>query len=251
MSRHMIVALVLVTIIVACRPEPKPPPDQPKHVLLNGLKPPPLNKPIHQPSEKQQAAPAQLPEGPASALIVVRDGRPFAGTVNLTGRLTIGANRIRIDPTQGGSLELLYRLPVGVPSLKAQTGNGAIDIVERTGPGGADQRVLVRSESKPVLAEIWQRSAKPLSLDLGNGVRLVQLPAPGPAKTGYTETQLNLLEGARAVGQVPIGRVTEFQTASGRYAVFAEVSHLFAPSPADAGQVEGGYILRAWVVSVM
>ena len=251
MPRQMIVALALVAAFVACRPEPKPPPDQPKHVLLNGLQPPPLNTPIHQPSEKEQPTAPQLPPGPASALIALLDGSPFVGDATLKGRLTVSANRIRIDPITGSSLELMYRLPVGMPLLNAQAGDGTIDIRERSGPVGADRRVLVRAGSKVVLGEIWQRSAKPLSLDLGNGVRLVQSAVRGSAKTGYTEAPLAMLEGARVLGQIPIGRVTEIQAGSGRYKVFAEVSHLLTPSPAEFGQWEGGYILRAWVVSEM
>jgi hypothetical protein len=251
MPRQMIIALGLVAALVACRPDPKPPPDQPKHVLLEGLQPPPLNTPIHQPSEKEQATPVQLPPGPASALVAIRDGRPFAGDATLTGRLTISGDRIRIDPTTGSSLELFYRLPSGLQSPDALAGDGTIEIHERSGPASADRRVLVRSGSKGILGEIWQRSAKPPSLDLGNGVRLVQSAVRGSPRTGYTEAPLAMLEGGRVVGQVPIGRATEIQTGSGRYVVFAEISHLLTPSAGDFGQVEGGYILRAWVVSAM
>lgn len=248
MGRRVIVAIFFVAAVAACQREPAPPPDQPDNPLLKGLTPPPLNKPIHQPSEQQKAAPVQLPPGPASALVVMRDGRPFVGVANLTGRVTIDASRIRIEPIEGSALELLYRLPAGVPALRTATGNGVVAVVERSDPAGADQLALVRLESRPVLGEIWQTSPRPLQLDLGNGVRLVQQPVRGLV-AGYGEAQLDVFDGGRLLVRVPLGRPTAIQAVSGRYVVFAEVSHLFTPSAADADQVEGGYILRAWILS--
>ncbi len=248
MRRYMIVAAGLACTMAACRREPAPPVNQPKDRLLTGLRPPPLNRPIHQTADSQHAASVQVPAGPASALIVIRDGRSFLGVANLTGRLSISADRIRIEPNQGSPLELMYRLPAGVPALKADSGTGALSVVERTGPGGADRQVIVRLASGPLLAEMWRGSPRPLQLDLGNGVRLVQRAAYARAGAGYTEVPLEVTEAGRVVARVPLGRPTAIQAASGRYVAFAEVSHVFRPREADAGQVEGGYILRAWVV---
>ncbi len=50
------------------------------------------------------------------------------------------------------------------------------------------------------------------------------------------------------LARIPIGRPTPIQAISGRWVVFAEISHLYTPTTADAGQVRGGYILRAWIV---
>ena len=100
----------------------------------------------------------------------------------------------------------------------------------------------------PLQVEIWQRSPKPLSVDLGNGLRLQQYAARAIATGGYTEAPLDVLDGARVVTRVPIGRPTEIDAAAGRYVVFAEVSHLFTQSPSDKEQFGSGYILRAWVV---
>ncbi len=249
MHGHLFLALALVTVGTSCRREPKPPADRPDHALLRDLEPPPLNTPVKRPpGQQQQDAQVQLPPGPASALIAARRGRPFAGTATLNGRVTISADRIRIEPQAGDTVELLYRLPPGLPSLPAGAGNGSIQITERSGPGGADRRVIVSRDARLLLAEIWQRSPQPLVVDLGNGLRLVQQPARAASDQPYADAPLRAVDRAGAGVAVPIGRATEIQTAAGRYIVLAEISSLFTPSPSDAGQVEGGYILRAWVV---
>jgi hypothetical protein len=166
----------------------------------------------------------------------------------LNGRLTISADRIRIEPQAGDTLELLYRLPSGLPNLPAGAGNGSVQITENSGPGGADRRVIVSRDTRLLLAEIWQRSPRPFVVDLGNGLRLVQQPVRAPSDQPYAEAPLRAVDRAGAGVAVPIGRATEIQTAAGRYVVLAEISNLFTPSPSDAGQVEGGYILRAWIV---
>jgi hypothetical protein len=248
MLAHVIVAVALTVTVAGCRRDPKPPPNQPSDPLLIGLEPPPLNKPVHEPPGEQRVTIPQLPPGPASALVVTRGGRPFIGVANLTGRLIVGANRIQIQPAQDSALEILYRLPPGLPALTAATTDGSIAVTERNEPAGADQLVLVRGDSRLVLAEVWQRSLRPLSVDLGNGLRLQQRSAQPVATGGYAEAPLDVLDGARVVTRVPIGRATEIQAAAGRYAVLVEVSHLFTQAPSDKEQFGSGYILRAWVV---
>lgn len=249
MLTRMIVAVAVIGTVAGCGRDPKPPANQPGDPLLSGLEPPPLNTPLHEPpGERQQVSAPQLPPGPASVLLVTRGGRPFIGVANLTGRLTVAANRIRIEPAQDSALEILYRLPAGL-SLRTGTTNGSIAVTERSGPGGADQLVVVRSESRLALAEIWQRSLKPLSVDLGSSLRLQQRLARAVA-AGYAEAPLDVLDNGRVLSRAPIGRLTRIEASAGRYVVLAEVSHLFTPATSDAEQFGAGYILRAWVVPV-
>jgi hypothetical protein len=171
------------------------------------------------------------------------------GVLDVRGRLTVAPGRISIEPAGDSAVELLYRLPTGVPGLRADTGTATLNLVERSGPAGADRQLVLRSTEGTLLAEIWQLAPKPLAFDLRNGVRLVQqsVRAPGDSSR-YIEVPLDAVEGARVLARIPIGRPTLIQANSGRWVVFAEISHLYTPGTADAGQVRGGYILRAWIV---
>lgn len=247
----LLAMLAFVSTAASCRREPRPPADQPKDPALSGLQPPPLNKPVHQPGDRRPAAAPQLPAGSASALIVVRDGRQFFGDVTVTGRVTAEANRIRIEPVNDRPIEILYRVPSTVRPPVAAPAQGDIRIVERSGPGGADRLVLVRLGTQLTLGEIWKRGPEPILVDLGDRLQLAQQPlspTPSTVQSSYSEAPLNIVADGRVIARATLGQSTAVQTASGQYHVVVEVSHRFTPSDADKNQVEGGYILRAWVV---
>ncbi len=248
MSRIVLTFAVLV--VAACQRAPQPPADRPDHALLRDLPAPPTNPLIAlRPDTQQTAAPAQLPEGTAAALIATRDGEQVRGTLEVSGRLSVGPNQIRVEPAAGSAVQLLYRLPPGVPSLSADTGAASLSLTDRSGPGGADRQLVLRSSRRTLLGEVWQQSPTPVQFDLQNGLRLVQQRTRPPVDTtGYTEVVLEAVEGGCVVARIPIGRPTPVQVESGRWVVFAEVSHLLTPDAADADQVRGGYILKAWIV---
>jgi hypothetical protein len=248
MLAHGTLVLALAVACWSCRRDPQPPPNQTDHALLRDLEPPPLNRPIAQRPIPQQDTQPRLPPGPASALLVLRDGRPFTGTLNLTGRLALEADRIGIEPAAGAPFQILYRLPPGMPAPTPGTGDGTVDVTERSSPAGADRRVVARLAEGLALAEIWTRSPSPVVFDLGNGLRLMQRQVSASPDSAYREAPLSVVEGERQIGLVPIGRPTTVQTTRGPHVVFAEVSHLFTPPADAAGQVAGGYLLRAWVV---
>lgn len=184
MPRYTIAVLVPCAVIVACVREPQPPADQPQHALLDSLalSPPPLNQPVSLRGTAVPPGAPQLPAGEASAVMLMRDGRPFEGALNATGQLSVTAERVRLDIEGGGTFEIIYRLPRTLAALPQVSGSGGVSALERTSPEGANRHVIVRLGTRLLLAETWRRAAEPVVLDMGGGLRLVQgvvRPAPG------------------------------------------------------------------------
>jgi hypothetical protein len=189
-----------------------------------------------------------MPQGTASTLMVLRGGQPFTGALEIVGRLRVTADRISLEPAGDRAIELLYRLPPGMPALRSDSGMGSLALVERSDPAHAWRQVVLRSGGRILLAETWRVAQKPLQLELGNALRLVQQDVRPSPESRYTEAPLDAMEGSRVIARIPIGRPTVIPAASGRWVVFSEVSHLLTATEAELGQVEGGYILRCWVV---
>lgn len=250
MRTQIVAGLGLITVMAACAPgEPQPPPDQPDHALFDSLElaPPPLNRPLAVTTVPAAEPMAQLPGGTASAIALLHDGRPFTGTLDIAGQLTVTSDRIRLDAEGGGTFEVLYRLPSGIGTLPQATGTGSISVTERSGPTGADRRIVVQQEGRPLLSEVWLRSAEPITVDLGGGIRIVQTAVRPSGEGEYTEAPLQALEDQRTIAALRVGTATTLEATTGASTAFVEVSHLFTPSDADVGQTRPGYILRVWV----
>jgi len=245
MNRYLRIVLVLCAVTPGCKP--RPPKDQPRHPLLDGLRPPPVNRPLDAVPQREPLSKPQLPAGKASALLILREGAPFVGTLEASGQLSGQTGRLRLVIRGEPPLEVMYRLPPGLDSLLIAEGEGTVTVIERSTPGGMDQRLMVRREGHLLLGEIWQRSVRPLVLELGDGLQLSQRPTQ-PAGGFYTEVPLLAAAGKRTMVTIPIGKPTSITAAGVAFVVYVEVSHLATPSEADAGQVAGGYILHAWVV---
>ena len=243
-----ILALVIAAASAGCAAEPDPPPGQPQHVLLNELEPPPLNRPTAPSSVRADEPPPQAAPGDTPGVFAFREGRLIVGTIEVAGNVSVEPAVIRVQPESGAPIELRYRLPAGLSVPAPRSGAGRAAITQQTSPAATDRRVLVSIGEQPVLAEIWQQRSQPLEFEIGPGIRLVQ----GEAVSGngqYAEAPVTVVDGGRTLVRVPIGEPVVVQSSAGPVRVLVQVTHLFTPSPADAGQVEGGYILRAWAVA--
>lgn len=249
MLRRITLSVTIGAAVIACAERtPEPPASQPQHALLEGLEPPPLNRPVQLAPAAQEQVTLRLPPGNQAALLVVQGGRPFSGTVTDSGQITVSDSLIRLTPTEGASIEILYRVPAGLPRPASGDRTGSATVMEMSGPAASNRQLIVRGNGRLVLAEVWQTSDRPITIDLGRGLQLVQRATRQAATGEYAEAQLQVLERSQVLATIPLGEPTRVGTSADSIAVFVEVSHLMTPSDADVGQVQGGYILHAWVV---
>ena len=239
---------VLVSVILAgCgRGAPAPPTKQPEHPLLRTLRPPPLNLPV-----KSAQIPSEspgLPPGNEPALLVVSEGSPFQGSATLSGRLTVGSGMVEITAQDKRRLQILYRLPEGLPALPSADVNGELSIIERSGPGGPNRRIILRSDGSLLLAQIWLRSSEPATMQLGDGLRIAQRPVQrstsGPR---LVEVLVEVAGGDTAPAAISVRKPAQVRTRSGVLQAFVESSH-FAYWAGPTDKHDGRYILKAWVV---
>lgn len=235
-------AVLLPMASSACSRDLRPPPGQPQSPLLDRLQQPLPNPPVKPTALQPQ--PPTLGPGTGSALLVLRDGREFAGTATLSGRLTVAPGRIGIVGDSKESLEVLYRLPAGLPAPAAFDGRGQVTLEERSTAGSNDRRLLVRANNRLLLAQVSLGSSQPIRVDLGPGLRLAQ--SGGGKRAARAAAVPLVLEAADA--PLRVGMVTQTKTREGLFSVMAEASHWAAASSNSPGL--GTYLLDAWVVGV-
>lgn len=252
--RKLMILLVLVALgAVSCgQSVPAQVEPTPTHPLLEGLDPPPLNQPLvaPKPIPLDKLSP-QLPEDDLPALLVLLGERPFSGTFRETGRLNISHDIIELQPAEGEPLRILYRMPQEMVQLPESTLVGRVDVAEFSGPQGANRSVMVYDKQALLFAEVWQSLGTPLTVGLGDKLRLSQGETrPRDRNGGYTETKLGVFDGEELVTTIPIGKPTTVETRVGAFQVFVEVSHLFSSRKSDLGQYPDTYILHFWIVGL-
>ena len=247
---YRVIVLAVSMGVVACACEPRPPADQPTHPVLEQLEAPVINAPLRvTPITVRPPGAPQLPAGQASALLVTRDGQPFAGRLDAAGQFTVEAERIQFAPAQGSALDMRFRLPAGLTLARQATFAGQLTIAEASSPAATDRTVLLRDEGGALLAEIWRQNAEPLTFDLGNGLRIVQQSTRGV--TGqYAPAGVSVMQNGQTLDAPTVGERVRVSARAGTYDIFVETSSLFTPSLADADQYPGGYILRAWITAI-
>lgn len=232
--------LIAATLLVACGGGEEAP------EALRDVDPPPVNAPLTraQRPEGEQGRPT-LPADSAPALVLSRGERAFAGTLRLQGALRAEAGSITIAPQEGEALRIDYRLPRGVPQPAYLPARASAEIRELGGPEGADRRVVVGDPGGLTLAEVWQSSPDPVSVELTGGVSLTQGETAGDS-VGYTAAPLRVVQGGQTLTRVPIGEPIRVSTGQGALVVYALVSHRhIVPEGEDAAGDR--YILHAWV----
>jgi hypothetical protein len=245
--KRMLLVLLGVTVVVGCRGVAQPPPDQKVHPLLAKLKPPPLNHPLQSVSLEPESP--SLPQGNRPALVLVSNGRPFSGTITVSGRLTVGTARIELVSDGQPPIQILYRLPPGLSVSPGSDAPGSVTLSELSNPGGPNRKVIVQRQGSLLLAHIWLKASEPLIADLGAAQTLRQVPAPasGSERQLLTGIPVEAFDDQQRVGTIPMAKPTKIQTRSGDFQVFVATSqHVYSSGRAE--EQGTGYILEAWVV---
>jgi len=247
--RSLTMLSALALILIACTDRaPSPPADQPVHPLLDDLDPPPLNRPIRPVQVRHDAAKLQLVEGDQPALLIVQGGNAYAGQMSASGTFTVSRNRIDFEPVDAEPLTIMYRLPDAIGSIADATGTGQLQLLDRSGPAGADRLVVLRRNGDVLFGEVWQRSAEPLTIVLSKRLRLVQTELREDDKAGdYTPMDLALYDGDDPIANLSVGKPVRASTSAGNLSVYVEASYLFESETETAGQYPREYILHAWL----
>lgn len=235
---------MLLMISTGCG-DPIPPQIVPSY--LQGLEPPPLNKPWRPIAIKSEETSLNLPRDNQAATLVTQNNKAFRGEVQHIGTVTVDEEGIEFDPKQGKPLRILYRLPPGMLPLPKMQQPAELHIRELSGPGGADRVIMLKQGNALLFSEVWQRAKRPLQVKLIDTFRLQQAPTSEPTREGYTEAEAALYEDDELVAKLPIGKTIDVDTPAGSLQTFVETSHRYVPSKADAEQYPDEYILHAWV----
>jgi hypothetical protein len=226
--------------VLDCGPRtPAPPRNLPRDPLFAGLNAPPVNRPLFQFESSPISGNASLPGGDHPALVLVSDGQPVRAVGVLPGMVTARDGRIGFQGTDGTSIDVVYRLPkalTGPPQVDSSGDLSAIDHANKS--GDHVRQVLVCSEGSLLLAQIALASPKPVTTELGAGLRLAQrqgsrvTPAGGSA-----EVVVEAVDEERVVGTIPVGRPTQIRTSTGVFQALVESS-----------RHDSTFTLEAWVV---
>jgi hypothetical protein len=231
---------------VACSREKEPPSDRPQHPLFKNLQPPPLNRPV-----RQAPLPIQAPllKVNAPGVTLVSNGRVFEGTTTLRGRLTVTGERVELVSPEKQILQVLYRLPTGLPALAAFDGEGELLLEDRSTPDGSNRRVILRAGNVLQFGYVAVKATEPVDIDLGGGLRLVQGKPRVVSPQGtlaWAPVEIRLDGAIRA--DVPSGKPTRFAVGGRVMDAIVEASRWTRAGPKD--QHSGGYLLEAWIVAV-
>jgi hypothetical protein len=235
-----------VTGAVACGSgSPKPPADQPRHPLLEALGPPPLNRPVT--AVPLPAGEPVLPAGGGPVVLLVSEGRPYRGVLTGDGRVTTRPGRVEFASSGRAPIQILYRLPQGLPAVAEWDANGSATLVERSSTAGPDRLVLVRSDRGLLLAHVWVKSAGPAIAELGDGLRLVRAIRPLiAAREVAPEPGVEVLDGGQSVGVVPRATPTRVETRAGAFDVLVETNRPVYSKESDGRGAE--YVTKVWLV---
>ncbi len=235
--RALVVTLALAGAI-GCGPRgPQPPHNQPQDPLFARLQaPPPLNRPAFYFATAAIAGSATLPAGNQPALVLVSAGQRIRAIGDLSGPVTARAGRIEVQKTDGARIEILYRLPAGLAAPPESETPGGLSVAERgNATGDPARQVLVRTAGSLLLAQISLTGPKPVTAQLGAGLRLVQRPVSGERGSG--DVTVDAFDGEQLAATIPIARPTEIRTRTGVFQSFVEVSRF-----------QSSYTLEAWIV---
>lgn len=246
MIAHRCLLVLSVTGAVACgSSSPKPPADQPRHPLLDALAPPPLNRPAA--AVPLPTGEPSLPAGGGPGLLLVSERRPFRGVLTGDGRVTTRPERVEFASSGRAPVQILYRLPKGLPAISEWDGNGRVTLVERSSTAGPDRLVLVRSERGLLLAHVWVKSAGPAIAELGDGLRLVRAIRPViAARQVAPEPGVEVLDGGQSVSVIPRGTPTRIETRVGAFDVLVETNRPVYSMEPDRRGAE--YVTKVWLV---
>ena len=249
--RKLIIFSAVALALSACTDSvPSPPANQPDHPMLDNLKPPPLNSPIRLSEVKHDTVRPQLAAGDQPTLMILQDDALFSGQMTARGTFIIAAEQIEFQPDEATPLQVLFRMPREMGTLIEARGTGRLQLLERSGPEGADRVVVLSREDAVVFGEIWQRSAEPLNVALNGRWHLMQTETGAAEKPGsYTPVDLALYDGEESIAVLPIGELTEIPTSNGDLMVFVETSHLFDPEQETTDQYPREYILHVWLAA--
>jgi hypothetical protein len=245
MQATRVAAVILAAAVgAACRGATFEPPKQARDPLLERLKEPPLNVPMKAPPRTRQETPRPpaLPPGDQPGIFVFSDGRPLTRALTVSGRVALKSGVVEFVPETGTAVQVLYRLPQKLDQVPALTGTGSLTYVDRSSPAGPAKRVILSVDGLPLLAEVWQKSPGPITLELGTGLELRQ--TPGSAE-GVHDVPVEIVLRQEAQ-PLSAGVVTTVKTASGMLRAFVQASYV-ANVPDPTGQYVGGYILHAWI----
>jgi hypothetical protein len=239
----MLIRLAVLTLAAVAatsceRGAPEPPPVRPRHPLLDGLNPPPLNRPLTSVGVVPLGGTPALPGGTVPALVLVSDGRAVEVRGSFSAPLAMKEGRLELSPIGRPAIHVLYRLPDG---LTLPVGSSSVGRFVRFA-GSWGRRTLLRSEGSLLLAELVVRAPTPVSLDLGDGLKIVQRPASASRAGEATDVQADAMDDERPVGTLASGAATSVRTRSGTFNIFIVSSRL-----AKSEERPGGYVLDAWV----
>lgn len=239
LMRAFVVTLGLATALGCGRRDPQPPQNQPHDPLLAGLKAPPLNRPAAYVARPPIGGSSSLPQGDGPALVLVSDGPPGRPIRAVSGQVTARRGLIEIQGADGVRVQVLYRLPPGLAEPPALSSPGELSVLERVrAEGDPARQVVVRSDGSLLLAQISLAAPKPVTAELGGGLRLVQRQASGVAPgQGYVDVAVDAYDGEMAAGTIPIAQPVLIRARAG-------VLHSFV----ESSRFTSSYTLRAWVV---
>lgn len=175
---------------------------------------------------------------------VLRNGVNVEADTTFTGKITSDSlNTLRFEASGGAVYTVGFTLPrgKGFQLRKAVNTKGRLTVNARLSPDSSRQTVIVVEGSRLLAGFTWQRSQKPVSLDLVPGVSLVQ------EVTGNVSVSLVTSAGRTRV--IP-GKVVKVNAGSHTFTVFVHTSmYQHVPATFPGGDTPPGYILRALVLS--
>jgi hypothetical protein len=116
---------------------------------------------------------------------------------------------------------------------------GELSVLERArAEADPARQIVVRSDGSLLLAQISLAGPKPVTAELGGGLRLIQRQASGALPgQGYADVAVDVYDREMAAGTIPIAQPGLIRTRSG-------VLHAFI----ESSRFTSSYTLRAWVV---
>lgn len=192
-------------------------------------------------------APAALPPGDFPAAVAIRDLVPVSAPVNKTGLLRHDRKGIHFEAYDGSSIVIPYRLPREMPPPTLPP-TGRLELYDLSNMGGARMKILLTDDGEqPLFVHIWETSRIPMDIQIGQGLRLIQLPPENQVEPGHFPATLAIIEHGRTLGNITPGQTATLQTSAGTISVTPEISVLAVPAPGVQDPDFPHYILRAWV----